>query len=163
MYTRKKEKQYSNIKAHRDNVIVMHNRKGKNQREKEKDSDDEPSDALARVTPPPPPKPQCPLRSMYAVLIQPDEGAEGEKIKGCPLRRVQLWHTIPLCLIAIIIPLLIGIVVLILLLGLAGYRISTKINEMAMQLVKANPTLRQYAERMSGSGSDDGYHAKKEN
>ncbi|RDW71832.1 hypothetical protein BP5796_07866 [Coleophoma crateriformis] len=160
MHPRKKEKQYSDTKTPRDNVIVMHSRKGKNQREKEKDSDDEPSDAIVRVIPPPP-KPQCPLRSMYAVLIQPDEGTEGEKIKGCPLRRVQLWHTIPLCLIAIIIPLLIGIVVLILLLGLAGYRISTKINEVAMQLVKANPTLRQYAERLSGT--DDGYHAKKEN
>lgn len=38
---------------------------------------------------------------------------------GCPLRRVQLWHTIPLVLLAIINLIL----VIVALLGLAGYRI----------------------------------------
>jgi len=35
---------------------------------------------------------------MAGMMVEADEKGNG----GCPLRRVQLWHTIPLCLLAIV-------------------------------------------------------------
>lgn len=54
---------------------------------------------------------------MFSILETHTE--EKLQAKGCPLRRVQLWHTIPLCLLAIINL----IIIIVALLGLAIYRL----------------------------------------
>lgn len=53
-----------------------------------------------------------------------------EKQAGCPLRRVQLWHTIPLCLLAVVNLLL----VILALLGLASYRIGMGVKDSVLRL-----------------------------
>lgn len=86
---------------------------------------------------------------MLAGMMESEPEVEGKKDNGCPLRRVQLWHTIPLCLLAIINLLL----VIIALLGLAGYRITMGIQVFVVKLARSdldNP----YAE--SSAGTDDG-------
>ncbi|EPE28928.1 hypothetical protein GLAREA_00086 [Glarea lozoyensis ATCC 20868] len=116
MASSKKDKNYANSRArrHSGTVVVTHGKKSK----KNKDTDSESlssssTDATIAETK------KCPLRFMMAGMLE--SNIEGErKGLGCPLRRVQLWHTIPLCLLAIINLLL----VIIALLGLAGYRIA---------------------------------------
>ena len=72
--------------------------------------------------------------------------AEGDSKKaGCPLRRVQLWHTIPLCLLAIVNLLL----VIIALLGLAGYRITMGMQGLLLSLAKADIECNPYAESLA--------------
>jgi len=154
MPSSKKEKHYANSRARRhSDVVISHSSK---KPKKEKDADTEslssstPSSADTVVVPPtttPSPK-KCPLRFLLAGMIEPDD--DGKK-PGCPLRRVQLWHTIPLCLLAIINLLL----VIIALLGLAGYRIALGVQGLLVgffksDLVDGNP----YAE--SVVDSDDG-------
>ena len=75
---------------------------------------------------------------------------EEKKAGGCPLRRVQLWHTIPLCLLAIINLLL----VIIALLGLAGYRITMGIQNFLVNLAKTDLECNPYAESLADT--DDG-------
>jgi hypothetical protein len=57
---------------------------------------------------------------MMAMMIEPSsQDGDEKKDGGCPLRRVRLWHTIPLCLFAIV-----NILLLVLaLLGLGLYRL----------------------------------------
>jgi len=69
-----------------------------------------------------------------------------ESLKGiCPLRRIQLWHVIPLCLLAIINLLL----VIVALLGLAGYRISIGLQNVIVRMAKmevdCNPLAESFA------------------
>jgi hypothetical protein len=129
MPSSKKEKHYANSRArrHSGDVVISQSKKSKKEKEKEKDTDTEsissstPSSADTVVVPPPEPK-KCPLRFMLAGMFETE--AEGQpKKSGCPLRRVQLWHTIPLCLLAAVNLIL----VIIALLGLAGYRIATPV------------------------------------
>jgi len=67
---------------------------------------------------------------------------DSEKLKGkCPLRRVQLWHVIPLCLLAIINLLL----VIVALLGLAGYRISIGLQKVIVNFAKSDVDCNPFA------------------
>jgi hypothetical protein len=129
MPSSKKEKHYANSRArrHSGDVVISQSKKSKKEKEEKKDTDTEsissstPSSTDTVVVPPPEPK-KCPLRFMLAGMFETE--AEGEpKKSGCPLRRVQLWHTIPLCLLAAVNLIL----VIIALLGLAGYRIATPV------------------------------------
>jgi hypothetical protein len=154
MHSSKKEKQYANIRARRhSDVVISQNKKSK----KEKDTDTEsvssstPSSAADTiVVPPPPPEPKCPLRFMIAGMMEPESDAEGKKKEGCPLRRVQLWHTIPLCLLAIINLLLL----IMALLGLAGYRITMAVRGVLVGLATTDLDCNPYAESLADT--DDG-------
>lgn len=55
------------------------------------------------------------------------------QVRGCPLRRVQLWHTIPLCLLAIINLL----IIIVALLGLASYRLVLGTQAVVVKFAKA--------------------------
>ncbi|KAK0117710.1 hypothetical protein ONS95_012039 [Cadophora gregata] len=120
--------------SHSD-VIISQGKKSK----KDKDTDSEsvssssPSSADTVVVPPPGPK-KCPLRFIMTGMFEIDGDAESTKPKGCPLRRVQLWHTIPLVLLAIINLIL----VIVALLGLAGYRIAVGIQDFVVGLAKSD-------------------------
>jgi len=145
MPSTKKEKHYANSRARRHSEVVISphsskkSKKDKDKDEKEKDTDSESvssstaSSADTVVVPPPPEPKKCPLRFILAGMMEPED-EEGIKRKGCPLRRVQLWHTIPLCLLAIINLLL----VILALLGLAGYRIGMALQEIALTLFKTD-------------------------
>ncbi|KAL3420623.1 hypothetical protein PVAG01_07068 [Phlyctema vagabunda] len=150
----KREKQYPNVRARR-HAVVEH-KKSRKDKDKDKDTDSESVSStttsstditVAR-------KRECPLRSLYAILVEPDGENEPKKINGCPFRRIQLWHTIPLCLLAIVIPLLVGVTVLASLLGLAGYRIAVGTQEIVVGLMRANEGLRPYAESLLGPGDN---------
>ncbi|TVY53669.1 hypothetical protein LCER1_G004110 [Lachnellula cervina] len=132
MPSSKKEKHYANSRArrHSGDVVISQSKKSKKEEKKEKDADTESissstaSSAAETVVVPPPPEPKkCPLRFMMAGMLQTEQENEEKKVGGCPLRRVQLWHTIPLCLLAAVNLLLI----IFALLGLAGYRIGAGI------------------------------------
>jgi hypothetical protein len=56
------------------------------------------------------------------------------------LRRVQLWHTIPLCLLAAINLLL----VIVALLGLAGYRIAMGLQGFIVSMARLDPEYNPY-------------------
>jgi hypothetical protein len=80
-----------------------------------------------------------------------ETGEYGEvKTSGCPLRKVQLWHTIPLVLLAVINLLL----VIIALLGLAGYRIVMGVQRFVLAIVKSDLDCNPYAESLADT--DDG-------
>ena len=151
MPSSKKEKQYANTRArrHSGDVIISQSKKKKDKKE-EKDTDNEsvtsttPSSSDTVVVPPAPNK--CPLRFMLAGMMEADiEDGEGKKTRGCPLRRVQLWHTIPLCLLAAVNLLL----VIIALLGLAGYRITMGVQNVLIKLAKTDLDCNPYAESLA--------------
>lgn len=147
MASSKKEKHYANSRARRREIVISQSKKSK----KDKDTDTEsvsstPSSADATVVPEPK---KCPLRFLVTGLFETEDEAEDKKPRGCPLRRVQLWHTIPLVLLAIINLIL----VIIALLGLAGYRIVMGTQGFVVGLVK-NDLDTPYAE--SVGGSDEG-------
>jgi hypothetical protein len=147
----RKEKHYANSRArrHSGDVVISQSKKSK----KDKDTDTEsvtsttPSSSDTVVVPPPEPK-KCPLRFMLAGMMETQ--ADDKKPAGCPLRRVQLWHTIPLCLLAIINLLL----VIIALLSLAGYRITMGIQAFVLSLAKTDLDCNPYAESLADT--DDG-------
>jgi len=87
---------------------------------------------------------------MLAGMMESHDEADGKRTRGCPLRIVQLWHTIPLCLLAIINLLL----VIIALLGLAGYRITMGIQTFVFKLAKTDLDCNPYAESLADT--DDG-------
>jgi hypothetical protein len=131
----RKEKHYPNSRARRHSSdIVIHSSSKKSKKEKDTDTESisstTPSSSDATIVPPPPEK-KCPLRFLLAGIFESE--TEGKK-PGCPLRRVQLWHTIPLCLLAIINLLLI----IVALLGLAGYRIAIGVQGFVLSLVKGD-------------------------
>jgi len=147
MPSAKKEKHYANSRARRhSDIIISQSKKSK----KDKDTDTE---SVSSSTPssddtvvvPPPPEAKCPLRFMMAGMMESEPEGEQKKKKGCPLRRVQLWHTIPLCLLAIINLLL----VIIALLGLAGYRISMGVQGFLVSLAKTDLDCNPYADSLT--------------
>jgi hypothetical protein len=135
MASSKKEKHYANRSArrHSGEIIISQNKKGK----KDKDTDTEsvssstPSSTDTAVNPEPK---KCPLRFVLVGLFEIGDETDEKKAGGCPLRRVQLWHTIPLCLLAAINLLL----VIVALLGLAGYRITMGIQGFLVNLAKSD-------------------------
>lgn len=86
---------------------------------------------------------KCPLRFVLASLIE-SEGEGDDKRGSCPLRKVQLWHVIPLCLFAILNLLL----VIVALLGLAGYRIMIGLQVFIVNLAKGDIDNDPYAESL---------------
>jgi hypothetical protein len=124
-----KEKHYSNSRAHRHSsqVVIHSSRRTK----KHRDGDVESISSTDTIIPPPPTQKKCPLRFILAGILDADN-EDGKA--GCPLRRVQLWHTIPLCVLAVINLLLIVIA----LLGLAGYRMVIAAKDFAINLAGNN-------------------------
>jgi hypothetical protein len=151
MASSKKEKHYANRSArrHSGEIIISQSKKSK----KDKDTDTEslssstPSSADTVTTPE---SKKCPLRFVLAGLFESGAEADGKKAGGCPLRRVQLWHTIPLCLLAIINLLL----VIIALLGLAGYRITMGVQGFLVNLAKSDLDCDPYDDSLPDT--DDG-------
>lgn len=127
MPSSKKEKHYANSRArrHSGDVVISQSKKSKKDDKKEKDTDTEsissstPSSTAETVVAPPPEPKKCPLRFMITGMLEAEPEVDGKKSGGCPLRRVQLWHIIPLCLLAAVNLILI----IIALLGMAGYKI----------------------------------------
>ncbi|KAF8858061.1 hypothetical protein BDZ45DRAFT_405897 [Acephala macrosclerotiorum] len=144
-----KEKHYPNSRArrHSGEVIITQSKKKRSKKDKDKDGDTESISSTNSGDTVIPPPPRCPLRFMLAGLLETEDEAGEKKPKGCPLRRVQLWHTIPLCLLAVINLLL----VIIALLGLAGYRIALGIQSTVLSLAKPESP---YAESLADT--DDG-------
>lgn len=135
MSTSKKEKHHANSRARRHSGDS-----GKKKKKKDKDTDSESvvSSSTSDTIVVPPPK-QCPFRFMLAGMM---EVRTEEKAQGCPLRRVQLWHVIPLCLLAIINLLL----VIVALVGLAGYRIAMGLQALAVRIAKEELDVKTVAE-----------------
>ncbi|KAE8440450.1 hypothetical protein EG329_007594 [Mollisiaceae sp. DMI_Dod_QoI] len=150
MASSKKEKHYPNSRArrHSGEVVISQSKKSKKDKDKDTDTDSISSSTNSSsdtVVSPEPKK--CPLRFMLAGLFEMEDEADAKKPRGCPLRRVQLWHTIPLCLLAIINLLL----VIIALLGLAGYRIAVGVQSAIFSFAKSESP---YAESIADT--DDG-------
>ena len=144
MASSKKEKHYANSRARRHSDIIVSQSK-KSKKDKDTDSESVSSSADTVIVPPPELK-KCPLRFIMTGMFEADGDTETAKPRGCPLRRVQLWHTIPLVLLAIINLIL----VIIALLGLAGYRIAMGVQGVVISLAKSdldNP----YAESLADS------------
>jgi hypothetical protein len=93
----KKEKTYANTRARRGSIVVSH--AGSKKSKKDTDSESVSSEA-STVVPPPPPKPKCPLRPYMEVMFESEEPDEKKAV--CPLKRVKLSHTLPLCLFIMI-------------------------------------------------------------
>jgi hypothetical protein len=150
----KKEKHYANRSArrHSGEIIISQSKKSK----KDKDAD---TDSVSSSTPSsadiPEPK-KCPLRFVLVGLFEAGAEANGKKAAGCPLRRVQLWHTIPFCLLAAINLVL----VIVALLGLAGYRIIMGIQGFLINLAKSeldcNPYLDSPPDEVATAASEKG-------
>jgi hypothetical protein len=141
MASSKKDKHYPNSRArrHSGTVVVTHGKKSK--RDKDTDSESLSSSSTEATVSE---MKKCPLRFMMAGMLESD--AVGER-KGaeCPLRRVQLWHTIPLCVLAIINLLL----VIIALLGLAGYRIAMHTQVFLLRAFNVDLSHASYAESVT--------------
>lgn len=125
----KNDKHYANSRVRRHSGEVVLSRK-KSKKDKDKDTDSESvttsSSADTLV------EPKCPLRYMLTSILETQIEDKGQA-KGCPLRHVQLWHTIPLCLFGIINLLL----VIVALLGLASYRIIMGTQAVVVSFAKA--------------------------
>ena len=122
-----KEKHYPNSRArrHSSEVVVSQSKKKKSKKDKDKDGDTESITSSNSSETVVSSEKKCPFRFMLIGLFEGEDGPDGKKVKSCPLRRVQLWHTIPLCLLAIINLLL----VIVALLGLACYRIGVGVRD----------------------------------
>lgn len=146
----KKERHYANSRARRhSDIVITHGKKSKKDKDKDKDTDSESvssstnsSDAVVV----PPPEKKCPLRFMLAGMMESE--SDEKKSSGCPLRRVQLWHVIPLCLLAIVNLLL----VIIALVGLAIYRITMGVQGALVSLIKTDLDCNPYAESLADTG-----------
>lgn len=145
----KKEKHYANSRARRhSDIVITHSKKSKKDKDNDTESVASTNSSSDTVVVPPPPEKKCPLRFMLAGMME--SVSEDKKPSGCPLRRVQLWHVIPLCLLAIVNLLL----VIIALLGLAGYRITMGVQGLLVSLVKTDLDCNPYAESLADI--DDG-------
>ena len=145
MASSKKEKHYANRSArrHSGEVIISHSKKIK----KDKDTDTESvssSTPSSTDTAANPESKKCPLRFVLAGLFETGGETDEKKAGDCPLRRVQLWHTIPLCLLAAINLLL----VIVALLGLAGYRIAMGIQGFLVNLAKSDLDCNPYLDSL---------------
>jgi hypothetical protein len=139
MASSKKEKHNANSRARRTDGS-SHGKKRKKDRDGDTESVSSSStdSAIADA--------KCPLRFVLANFIEA-EGEGGDKKGSCPLRRVQLWHVIPLCLFAILNLLL----VIVALLGLAGYRIMIGLQGFLVNLAKVDLDNDPYAESLPGA------------
>jgi hypothetical protein len=138
MASSKKEKQYANRSARRHSGVIVVSQSKKRKRDKDTDSESVSStpsstDTLRSES-------KCPLRFVLLGLFEAEGETDGKKAGGCPLRRVQLWHTIPLCLLAAINLLL----VIVALLGLAGYRIAMGIQGFIVSMARLDPEYNPY-------------------
>jgi hypothetical protein len=143
MTSSKREKHYPNSRARRHDVVISQGKKSR--KDKDGDTESVSSSTPSSTDTAPAPEPKCPLRFMLIGMMEAESKA-GKK-GGCPLRRVQLWHVIPLCLLAIINLLL----VIIALLGLAGYQIAMGVQGLVISLVKADLDSDPYEESLAGT------------
>lgn len=135
MASSKKEKHsiHSRTRRHSDS---SHSKK----RKKDKDGDTE--SVSSTSTDSAVSEAKCPLRVVLSGLIEPEGVNEDRGKSGCPLRRVQLWHVIPLCLLAVLNLLL----VIVALLGLASYRIILGIQRFMLNITKPDLESDPYSE-----------------
>ncbi len=138
MASSKKEKQYANRSARRHSGVIVVSQSKK--RKRDKDTDSESVSSTPSSTDTVHSESKCPLRFVLLGLFEAEGETDGKKAGGCPLRRVQLWHTIPLCLLAAINLLL----VIVALLGLAGYRIAMGIQGFIVSMARLDPEYNPY-------------------
>ncbi|KAE9377075.1 hypothetical protein N431DRAFT_453448 [Stipitochalara longipes BDJ] len=136
----KKEKHSANRSARRHSGVIVVRESKKRKRDKDTDSESVSSSTPSSTDSAVNSKSKCPLRFVLLGLFEAEGEADGKKAGGCPLRRVQLWHTIPLCLLAAINLLL----VIVALLGLAGYRITMGIQGFIVSLARLDPEYNPY-------------------
>lgn len=127
MASSKKEKHSANSRARRHSS-------GSHGKKRKKDKDGDTESVSSSSTDSAISEAKCPLRFVLAGLLEPEGEGSESKQGGCPLRRVQLWHVIPLCLLAILNLLL----VIVALLGLACYRITLGVQSCMVNLTKAD-------------------------
>ena len=127
MASSKKEKHPANSRARRHSD-------GSHGKKRKKDRDGDTESVSSSSTDSAISEAKCPLRFILAGLIEPEDNGNEKKKGGCPLRRVQLWHVIPLCLLAILNLLL----VIVALLGLACYRITLGVQGFMVNLAKVD-------------------------
>jgi hypothetical protein len=152
MPSSKKEKHYANSRARRHSEVVISQSK-KSKRDKDTDTESVSSSTNSStdtVVVPPSPERKCPLRFLLAGMMETEVEAEGKKSGGCPLRRVQLWHVIPLCFLAIVNLLL----VIIALLGLAGYRITMCLEGIIASILKPELDCNPYAGSVASTDNE---------
>lgn len=128
----KKEKHYANRSARRHSGEIVVRKK-----KKDKDTD---TDSVSSSSTDAAMNPEPILRFVLAGLFETGRTGDEKKASGCPLRRVQLWHTIPLCLLAAINLLL----VIVALLGLAVYRIVMGIQVSVINLARLDVEFNPY-------------------
>lgn len=131
----KKEKHSANSRARRHSD-------GSHGKKRKKDKDGDAESVSSSSTDSAISEAKCPLRFVLAGLIEPEGEGNEKGRRGCPLRRVQLWHVIPLCLLAILNLLL----VIVALLGLACYRIMLKVQGFMVNIAKVDLDSDPYAE-----------------
>lgn len=127
MASSKKEKHSANSRARRHSD-------GSHRKKRKKDKDGDTESVSSSSTDSAISEAKCPLRFILAGLLEPEDNGDEKKKGGCPLRRVQLWHVIPLCLLAILNLLL----VIVALLGLACYRIILGVQGFMVNLAKVD-------------------------
>lgn len=148
----RREKHYIDSRAKKHSELVVSQRQ---KSKKDKDtgaemiSSSNPTSADTVVVIPPPEPKKCPLRFVLADMFEIDEYADVNKPRGCPLRRVRLWHTIPLVILAIINLVLVTIA----LLGLAGFRIAVGVQELLASLFRTDLD-DPYAENVAESNEE---------
>ncbi|KAF7912597.1 uncharacterized protein EAF01_001618 [Botrytis porri] len=124
----------------------------KSRKEKYKDTDCESIASISSATPSAAQSASaggiCPLRVLLSNMIEAEERGG----KCCLLRRVPLWHTIPLCLLAVINLLLI----IVALLGLAGYEITMGIQRVVCEMMRSDLEVEPYVERGSVVDTNSG-------
>jgi hypothetical protein len=151
MPSSKKEKHYANSRARRHSeIVISQSKKSKKDKDTDAESVSSSTNSSTDTVATSPPQSKCPLRFMLAGMMEAEVEGEVKKSGKCPLRRVQLWHVIPLCLLAIINLLL----VIIALLGLAGYRITMGIQGLVVGLAQPDLDCNPYAD--STTETDDG-------
>ncbi|KAH8598757.1 hypothetical protein B0O99DRAFT_683508 [Bisporella sp. PMI_857] len=148
MPSSQKEKNSANSRAKRHSISSQ-SKKGK----KKKDSDTASISSSTKsdsTTDTAHPEARCPLRFMLIGMMQRKRDGIDTSNGQCPLRRVQLWHVLPLCTLAIINLLL----VIIVLLGIAGYRISITVRDVVVKLAKVNLDCNPFAAAFEDTEDD---------
>ena len=123
------DRNFANSRVRRHSgEVVLSKKRSKKDKETDTESVTTSSSADTLVA-----EPKCPFRFMLrGVLDTPIE--DKNQARGCPLRRVQLWHTIPLCLLAIINLL----IIIVALLGLASYRLVMTTQAIIVKFAKSH-------------------------
>ncbi|QSZ30439.1 hypothetical protein DSL72_004962 [Monilinia vaccinii-corymbosi] len=143
-----KEKNHANSRIRRRSDAEKKNKKEKDDKEKERDTDTDSLISAASTTPSTSYPSKCPLCFLLSGMIEAEDG----KQTGCLLRRVQLWHAIPLCLLAIInlLPIIVA------LLGFAGYKITMGVQRVVVGMLKSDLEVEPYVEKESVGETDGG-------